>query len=152
MEKQENQKRKETQTPSVHDGVSPILVTETEETAQFQQLWDYLVPPYGQAKTAQGELIRIAGRVRHEFLDNGGINWDDGFREMLHTFPKYLRLGNAFSEEDIQSAELLTALLITAGDEGRIDDFLCSALCACAVAWVQQNPEVIAPLEATYHR
>ena len=61
-------------------------------------------------------------------------------------------LGNAFSEEDIQSAELLTALLITAGDEGRIDDFLCSALCACAVAWVQQNPEVIAPLEATYRR
>ena len=29
---------------------------------------------------------------------------------------------------------------------------LCSALCACAVAWVQMNPEVIAPLEADYNR
>ncbi len=142
----------EQQEPSIHDGVSPIIVTETEEDAQFDQLWDYLVPPYGRAATAQGELIRIAGRVRHEFLDNGGINWDDGFRKMLEIFPQYLCLGHAFSEEDIKAAKMLTKLLIENGDEGRIDDFLCGALCACAVAWVQQNPEVVAPLEADYNR
>ncbi|MDE7310132.1 MAG: hypothetical protein K2N87_00660 [Eubacterium sp.] len=147
----ENQK-KENHTTPVHDGTSPIIVTETEESAQFQQLWSYLVPPSGRAKTAQGEIIRIAGRIQHEFLDNGCINWDDDFRNMLHAFPKYLRLGNAFQEDDIKSAELLTNLLITAGDQGRIEDFLCSALCACAVTWVQQNPEVIAPLEADYRR
>ena len=56
------EKQKE-QAPVVHDGVSPILITETEENAQFQQLWDYLVPPSGRAGTAQGEIIRIAGRV-----------------------------------------------------------------------------------------
>ena len=44
---------------SFHDGVSPIVVTETEEEAQFNQLWSYLVPPSGRAKTAQGEIIRI---------------------------------------------------------------------------------------------
>ena len=33
--------------------------------------WDYLVPPSGQAETAQGEIIRIAGRIQHEMLDNG---------------------------------------------------------------------------------
>ncbi len=142
----------EKQAASVHDGVSPIIVTETEQNAQFQQLWNYLVPPSGRAKTAQGEIIRIAGRVQHEFLDNGGMNWDDNFRKMLYAFPNYLRLGNSFSEDDIKSAELLANLLITAGDEGRIDDFLCSALCSCAVAWVQQNSEVIAPLEADYNR
>lgn len=142
----------EKQALPVHNGVSPIIVTETEETAQFNQLWSYLVPPSGRASTAQGEIIRIAGRVQHEFLDNGGMNWDDDFRKMLRTFPKYLRLGNAFSDDDIKSAELLTNLLITAGDEGRIDDFLCSALCACAVTWVQQNSAVIAPLEADYNR
>lgn len=145
-------KKEEKQIAFVHDGISPIIVTETEETAQFHQLWNYLVPSYGRARTAQGEIIRIAGRVQHEFLDNGGMNWDDDFRKMLHTFPKYLCLGNAFSENDIKSAEILTNLLITAGEEGRIDDFLCSALCACAVAWVQKNPEVIAPLEADYSR
>ena len=137
---------------SVHDGVSPIIVTETEENAQFNQLWSYLVPPSGRAGTAQGEIIRIAGRVQHEFLDNGGMNWDEDFRKMLHAFPQYLRLGNAFNEDDIKAAELLTKLLVTAGDEGRIDDFLCSALCACAVTWVKQNPEVLAPLEADYNR
>lgn len=35
--------------------------------------WDCLVPPYGRAQTAGRELIRIAGRVQHEFLDNGNI-------------------------------------------------------------------------------
>lgn len=145
------EKQKE-QAPVVHDGVSPILITETEENAQFQQLWDYLVPPSGRAGTAQGEIIRIAGRIQHEFLDNGCMNWDDDFKKMLHAFPQYLRLGNAFSEEDIKSAELLAVLLSAAGDEGRADDFLCSALCACAVTWVKQNPAVIPPLEADYNR
>ena len=144
--------KREKQTTPVHDGVSPILITETEERAQFRQLWNYLVPPSGRAQTAQGELIRIAGRVQHELLDNGGMNWDDDFRNMLRAFPQYLRLGNAFGEKDIQSAELLANLLIIAGDEGRADDFLCSALCACAVAWVQQNSAVIVPLEAEYNR
>lgn len=141
-----------TQEVLVHDGISPILVAETEEDAQFRQLWNALVPVSGRAKTAQGEIIRIAGRIQHEFLDNGGINWDDDFRKMLNVFPKYLYLGNAFCEDDIKSAELLTTLLITAGDQGRTDDFLCSALCACAVAWVRQNPLAIEPLEADYNR
>ena len=144
--------KEEKQTVCVHDGVPPIIVTETEETAQFHQLWHYLVPPSGRAATAQGELIRIAGRVQHELLDNGGMNWDDDFRKMLRIVPQYLRLGNSFSEEDIRSAEILTGLLTAAGDEGRIDDFLCSALCACVVTWVRQNPTVIAPLEADYTR
>ncbi len=88
------QYNKQVETPPVHDGVSPIIITETEETAQFNQLWSYLVPSSGRAKTAQGEIIRIAGRVQHEFLDNGGMNWDDDFRKMLRAFPKYLSLGN----------------------------------------------------------
>lgn len=140
---------------SVHDGVSPILVTETEEAAQFNQLWKYLVPPYGRAKTAQGELIRIAGRVRHEIWDNGCINWDDDYRKMLQAFPKYLQLGNPFSEDDIQVAKILTELLRDGQDiwdDSYRDGKLCAALCACAVAWVQQNPEVIPPLEADYTR
>lgn len=135
-----------------HDGVSPILVTETEEEAQFRQLWDFLVPPSGRARTAQGEIIRIAGRVENELMGNGGINWDEDFRKMLRAFPRYVRLGNAFSEDDVKAAEVLTGLLTAAGDAGRIDDFLCKALCACAVAWVRQNPDPLPPLEADYKR
>ena len=144
MEQKENR--------TVHDGVSPILVTAEGEEEQFQQMWDYLVPPLGRAPTAQGELIRIAGRVGHELLDNGGINWDEDFRKMLRAFPRYLRLGSAFSEEDVQAAEVLTDLLISNGNRGCIDDSLCAALCACAVAWVKQNPTPLPPPETDYNR
>ena len=68
----------------VHDGVSPIHVPNEEDEEQaFQMLWESLVPPYGKARTAQGEIIRIAGRVWQEFLDNGCINWDEDFHKML---------------------------------------------------------------------
>ena len=136
----------------IHDGVSPIYVPEQAGDNAFQPLWEFLVPPRGKAQTAQGEIIRIAGRVQHEFLDNGCINWDDDFCQMLDAFLKYLPLGNGFNEEDLGSAEILVRLLKDNGQKGCIDDRLTSVLCSCAVAWVKQNPEVIAPLEADYIR
>ena len=67
----------------VHDGIAPIHVPEGDEDKAFQSLWEYLVPSSGKAQTAQGELIRIAGRVSHEVLDNGCMNWDEDFEKML---------------------------------------------------------------------
>nr|WP_290415937.1 ankyrin repeat domain-containing protein [Paenibacillus polymyxa] len=46
-----------------HDGISPIMVTAASWPAQHQELWDVLVPASGHAKTVQGEVIRITGRV-----------------------------------------------------------------------------------------
>lgn len=137
----------------VHDGVSAInFPDEDDEDKAFQILWDYLVPPCGKARTAQGEIIRIAGRVQHEFLDNGCINWDEDFPKMLDAFLKYLPLGNGFSAEDLKTAEVLVHLLKENGEKGFIDDRLTAVLCSCAMAWVKQNPEVITPLEAEYSR
>ena len=112
-----NKKEGLSEPAQIHDGISPIIVAEAEEEAQFNQLWSYLVPPSGRAKTAQGEIIRIAGRVQHELWDNGGVNWDDDFRKMLRAFPKYVRLVNAFDEDDIKLADILTQIIIKAGDE-----------------------------------
>lgn len=122
------------------------------EHKEFQLLWNSLVPSMGKAETAQGEIIRIAGRIQHEFLDNGCINWDDDFRKMLDAFLKYVQLGNGFSKEDLMSAELLVQLLKENGDRGFIDDRLTTVLCSCAMAWVKQNPETIPSLEADYIR
>lgn len=122
------------------------------ENEAFQLLWDSLVPPEGKAETAQGEIIRIAGRIQHEFLDNGCINWDDDFRKMLDAFLKYVQLGNGFKEKDLMSAELLVQLLKENGDKGFIDDHLTTVLCSCAMAWVKQNPQIIPSLEADYIR
>lgn len=138
---------------SVHDGVSPIRMPEEEdEDKAFQMLWEYLVPPCGKAQTAQGEIIRIAGRVQHEFLGNGCVNWDEDFQKMLDTFLKYLRLGNGFSDEDLKIAEICVQLIKENGEKGFIDDKLILVLCSCAMAWVKQNPQVIAPLKAEYVR
>ena len=137
---------------SVHDGVSPIIVPDGDEDKAFQALWDYLVPPRGKAQTAQGEIIRIAGRVQYEFLDNGCINWDEDFKKMLDAFLQYLQLGKGFDEEDLKTAGVLVNLIKENGDQGFIDDKLMLVLCSCAMTWVKQNPEVMAPLPAEYSR
>lgn len=131
-----------------HDGVSPIRIPEQSRDEVFRWLWDYLVPPSGKAQTAQGEAIRIAGRVNHEIMGNGGMNWDDDYRKMLHIFPEYLRLGNPLKDEDIVQAEKITKFL----RDGRDDEDSTMSLCSYAVAWVSQNPEVLPPLEADYSR
>lgn len=136
----------------IHDGISPIIVPEGDEDKAFQTLWDYLVPASGKAQTAQGEIIRIAGRVQHEFLDNGCINWDEDFKKMLDAFLEYLQLGNGFDDEDLKVAKVLVQILKENGDKGFIEDRLIAVLCSCAMAWVKQNPKVIAPLSAEYIR
>jgi len=70
----------------------------------------------------------------------------------LDAFLRYLQLGNGFSRKDLEVAEVLVQLLKENGDKGFIDDRLTAVLCSCAMAWVRQNPEVIAPLEADYSR
>lgn len=137
----------------IHDGVSPIQIPdEDDENRAFQMLWDFLVPSCGKAQTAQGEVIRIAGRVQHEFLDNGCINWDEDFKKMLDAFLQYLQLGKGFDEEDLKTAGVLVNLIKENGDQGFIDDKLILVLCSCAMTWVKQNPEVMAPLPAEYSR
>ena len=126
-----------------------ITMTEKEE---FQSFWDLLVPPEGKAETVQGEVIRIAGRIEYEFLDNGCINWDEDFKKMLDAFLRYVQLGNGFSGDDLSAAELLVHLLKDNGDKGFIDDNLTTVLCSCAIAWVKQNPEAIPLLDADYIR
>lgn len=145
---------------SIHDGVSPIIVPdEKDEDKLFQILWDYLVPPCGKAQTAQGEIIRIAGRVQHEFISNACVNWDEDFHKMLDAFLKYLRLGNGFNEEDLEIAEFFVGRVKESGDQCVIDDQftfidnqLPAILCSCAMTWVKQNPEVLAPIKAEYIR
>ena len=124
-------------------------MTEKEE---FQSFWDLLVPPKGKAETVQGEVIRIAGRIEYEFLDNGCINWDEDFKKMLDAFLRYVQLCNGFSGDDLSAAELLVHLLKDNGDKGFIDDNLTTVLCSCAIAWVKQNPEAIPLLDADYIR
>lgn len=89
---------------SLHDGKSEIIVKISDDwLEQYKELWELLVPKQGKASTVQGEVIRICGKLEHEILDNGRINWDNDFELMCKELRKYLLTrGNLLSEEENQ--------------------------------------------------
>lgn len=132
-----------------HDGVSPILVKEGSWEEQYEELWSFLIPSSGAAKTVQGEVIRIPGRVRDELDRNGGVNWDRDYRKMLQTLPQYLSLGIPLSDQELEETKELIAQVHGKDfdDEPRLD-----RLCQLAIAWIKQNPEPLLLEKTSYKR
>lgn len=129
-----------------HDGVSPIILTTVGGFKNnFEELWNFLVPPRGRAQTAQGEVIRIAGRIEDELMRNGGLNWDEDYRKMLYTFREYLRFTAPSDEPDAYIDEIIDAL-----KDGDVHDGMIVRLHYCALNWVEDNPEVMPLIEADY--
>lgn len=118
----------------VHDGVSPITVTATVWQEQFNELWDYLVPMAGFAATKQGEVIRAAGRIARELLDNGGINWNREHRAMRDALIRDLASGTPVAN----AAEL--ARLARGIRRDGFSDHAVNRVSELAVAWVLANP------------
>ena len=131
-----------------HDGVSPILVKEGSWEEQYEELWSFLIPSSGPAKTVQGEVIRIPGRVRDELNRNGGVNWDRDYRKMLQALPQYLSLGSSLSDQELEEIKQVIAQIH--GKEND-DEASLDRLCQLALAWIKKNPEPI-PLEKTSYK
>lgn len=121
-----------------HDGVSPIVVEGKTMSELYAKLWDYLVPSKGMANTAQGEVIRIAGKVAREIMDNGGINWDDDYKKMLDVFLIYCEQGNKLSKEEIDEIKSIVKTIYhgNGADEPEM-------LMDYAVKWIMQNQAVL---------
>ena len=132
-----------------HDGVSPIKLVEGSWEEQYEELWSFLIPSSGPAKTVQGEVIRIPGRVRDELDRNGGANWDRDYRKMLQAIPHYLSLGTPLSDTDLEEAKQLISQIYGKdfNDGPRLD-----RLCQLALAWIKQNPKPIDLEEPSYKR
>ena len=132
-----------------HDGSAPILVKEGTWEEQYEELWSFLIPSSGAAKTVQGEVIRIPGRVRDELDRNGGANWDRDYRKMLQALPQYLSLGIPLSEQELAETKELIAQVHGKDfdDEHRLD-----RLCQLALSWIKQNPEPISLEKTSYNR
>ena len=132
-----------------HDGVSPILVKEGSWEEQYEELWSFLIPSSGAAKTVQGEVIRIPDRVRDELDRNGGVNWDRDYRKMLQALPQYLSLGIPLSDQELEETKELIAQVHGKDfdDEPRLD-----RLCQLAIAWIKQNPEPLLLEKTSYKR
>ncbi|SJM70215.1 ankyrin repeat protein [Gulosibacter sp. 10] len=130
----------------IHDGVSPIVMPEGNWSEQYDALWEMLVPGKGKAKTVQGEVIRLSGKLGHEILDNGGINWNKDFRTMLEALVRYFGEGNALDESELAEAQSL----ITGVKRGDLDESEVYRLDELAVAWVARNPEPISLPQVNY--
>ncbi|EUC80039.1 ankyrin repeat domain-containing protein [Streptococcus sp. SR1] len=116
---------------------------------KYEELWSFLIPSSGAAKTVQGEVIRIPGRVRGELDRNGGVNWDRDYRKMLQALPQYLSLGIPLSDQKLEETKELIAQVHGKDfdDEPRLD-----RLCQLAIAWIKQNPEPLLLEKTSYKR
>lgn len=63
-------------------------------------LWDKLVPPSGPAKTVQGEVIRVTGKLGREAFRNGNMNWDKDCTALWRFVAKTLDDADTFSAEE----------------------------------------------------
>jgi hypothetical protein len=67
---------------------------------EHSRLWDELVPPSGPAKTVQGEVIRVVGKLTREAYTNGNINWDKSCALMWRFVARTLDDPGTFSPEE----------------------------------------------------
>ncbi|QNQ11479.1 ankyrin repeat domain-containing protein [Sphingomonas alpina] len=118
---------------AMHDGTSPIIARAARWEDRFQELWELLIPSKGPASTTQGEVIRIAGKIRREIDGNGGGNWDADFRKMADAFLAYVGTGTPLPDAELTDArEIITEIKRRNGDTNR--------MCELAVNWVTLNP------------
>jgi hypothetical protein len=73
--------------------------------AEYEELWDRLVPDSGQAETVQGELVRVIRRLDSECERNGNGNWDRGFRMFTDFLYWHLRDPAVFDPPAIAQIE-----------------------------------------------
>ncbi|VEG29762.1 ankyrin repeat domain-containing protein [Actinomyces howellii] len=122
----------------IHDDVSRIEVPETVRWQRaYSALWDSLVPDRGRAATAQGEAVRIIGRIGYEILTNGGCNWDRTFMALVDGLSKLLGTGTPLPPAELDEARGRLQILRTAVcDEHSVD-----RVTELTVEWVRLNPE-----------
>lgn len=130
-----------------HDGASSITVSTEGWQAQHDELWSLLVPSKGHAQTVQGEVIRITGKVSYEILGNGGINWDDEFRKMLHSLVHSFSLGTPLNPASLEEARTLAKKLHSGNGQDEP-----ARLCEMAVHWVLSNPSPMILEQPDYER
>ena len=123
----------------IHDGVSRIDVPQGTWRQAYSALWDSLVPGSGRAATAQGEVIRISGKIGNEILGNGGGNWDDAYDALAEGMCDILASGTPLPREQLTEANDLTDVLM----QGIIDEHAVNRVSELAVAWVALNPDPI---------
>ena len=133
-------------TPRLHyDGHLPIVAKGKNWQEQHKYLWDLLVPASGACTTIQGEVIRISGRLSHEFEGNGGGNYDKEYQKIAQAFLDYVKKGESLSQSQIDEAASLIKTI-------KHDYTSTDRLAELAVEWVRLNPKPIPLPKVNYKR
>ncbi len=128
----------------MHDGAAPIVATAPTWGKRHKQLWDLLVPSRGPAKTIQGEVIRISGRIGDEIHRNGGCNWGSSYRAMGRAFVELIQTGVSLSVDDVKRTRGIL--------RGMPDAEETAVLAELAVRWVESNPAPVPLPPQSYER
>ena len=128
-----------------YDEKSPIITRSERWEEQYEELWQLLVPSRGAASTVQGEVVRIAGRLRDELERNGGANWDHSYKQMADTFLVHIASETPLTKSLLSEASELVAMLNRSNCDTR-------RLCELAAIWVSQNPAPVKLSPPDYDR
>lgn len=123
----------------VHDGSSPIVLAEGSWKKQYRSLWDSLVPPAGRADTAQGEAVRLIGRIGNEISGNAGANWDRAYRQLADQLAELLGSGTPLPDTDLTTARRHLSEL----RDGSLDFDAVDEVTELVVRWVGLNPDPV---------
>lgn len=94
--------------------------------AQYDYVWEHLVPDYGSSDNEHVEAIRCIGRLYYEYYNNGNCNTynrytendyyvyeiREHYKEMVRTIEDYLSLPFTFCIEDSELANVIKPLEI----------------------------------------
>lgn len=121
----------------------------------YRRLWDELVPDSGRAKSMQGELIRICGKLTREAYDNGNCNWNGEISRMWRFVGKHLDDGETFSEAERAGIRRAVATIIRDNDcpdtSGQGSPYY--LLIERTVAWCHAHPKPVpVPKEPAFRR
>jgi hypothetical protein len=57
---------------------------------EYQIFWDQLIAPSGKSETIEGELLRAASKIQHDFYNNGfGNNWSGALAYLQQYLPSF---------------------------------------------------------------
>ena len=109
----------------------------------FFDLHDALVPPFGQAVSVQGEVVRSIAKMADEFVSNGFANWDDGY-ERLAAFALIQLTDGTFGPQTSSGISKDIEYIQAYARGQDIGDFdletAFDRLFQAASAWCQQHP------------
>jgi hypothetical protein len=112
--------------------------------SEFNRLWKELVPPQGQAKTVQGELIRAAGRLSDEAYRNGNINFGTGHKILCEYIRLNLEDPTIFSTDEIEEIDRCINEILDAEHPDLRGSASCHyRLAEKVVKWCESKPDPI---------